>query len=121
MRQESQEKGAICTDQWKLIIKLCDITEMSDYNGTEWTETRQRGGKTYTRTVKKVAAMAVAVRLLQAANAGTAPQRADLERGRQIVKLAQWHVVNSPEGRKQQNLPKSAQRSGKTGRHEHGL
>lgn len=71
---------------------------MGERNGTEWQETHTEGGITYTRTVKKVAAMAVAARLLQAANAGIKPQQADIERGKQIVKLAKWHRVQTPEG-----------------------
>ena len=57
----------------------------------------RRNGAEYTRTIKQYAAMATAGRLLNAANAGKKPLRADLERGKEILRLAQWHRVD-PEG-----------------------
>lgn len=80
-------------DVWQLIIALSNLTDAENGGSTEWTETAQRFGHTYTRTIKRLAALTVAARLLRAADAGIKPQRADLERGRHIVQLAQWRRV----------------------------
>lgn len=80
-------------DVWKLIIALSNLTDAENGSCTEWTETEQRYGHTYTRTIKRLAALAVAARLLRAADAGIPPQRADIERGKRIIQLAQWRRV----------------------------
>ena len=80
-------------DVWKLIIALSNLTDAEHGGSTEWTETEQRFGHTYTRTIKRVAALTIAARLLRAADAGRPPQRVDIERGKHIVQLAQWRRI----------------------------
>lgn len=71
-----------------------------DIPGGELRQTVTHNGATYTRTIKQYAAIATAARLLRAANAGEKPQRADLERGKEILRLAQWHRAGPEGGRK---------------------
>ena len=79
-----------------MIIALSNLTDAENGGSTEWTETEQRFGHTYTRTIKRVAALTIAARLLRAADAGIQPQRVDIERGKRIVQLAQWRRVEQP-------------------------
>ena len=60
-------------------------------------QTVRHNGAEYTRTIKKYAAMATAARLLKAENAGEKLKKSDIERGKEILRLAQWRRVN-PDG-----------------------
>lgn len=75
--------------KWEMIIALCNITEM-DIPGGEITETITENGTTYTRTIKKYAAIATAAKLLKAENAGQRVDRQTLDRAREILRLAKW-------------------------------
>ena len=80
-------------NKWQMIIELNEIAETPG-SGTEWRETVTENGETYTREIKKAAAIAAAARLLRAVNAGKPNSRADLNKAQTVIKLAQWHRVD---------------------------
>lgn len=84
------ETGGITTDKWQMIIELCELSELENNGATEWTETAAANGQTYTRVIKCAAATATAARLLRDETTKGRCSRADMDRARAIIDLAQW-------------------------------
>ena len=77
-------------DTMRLIFDLYDIA-FTDGEGTAWQESKIRRGESYTRTIRPVEAICAALQLMKLNDAGCKPDKALLDRARQLVRLAKWH------------------------------
>ena len=77
-------------DTWDLIADLYKIA-LTDGEGTAWQETQTRRGESYTRTIRPLEAIIAALELMKLDSAGRRPSKAQLDRARLIIRLAQWH------------------------------
>ena len=89
------------TERMKWIVRL---SEIETPGGGDLRQTIRHNGQTLTRTIKPMAALTVAAKLLRQETAGEPADAATMAQAKHLLQLAEWHPrqggIKSPQTRR---------------------